>query len=75
MRAWCGTCGQWFDLAEAVAPGAAGRCPRCGVPFAPSYEALLVGALQSLLQARAAEDAALRQIHDLAPRLHVEGAQ
>jgi len=72
VRAWCGLCGQSFDLSEVVAPAHAGRCPRCGELLAPDYTAVLTSAVRRLLAALAAIDDAAGQLGDVAPRLHID---
>lgn len=73
-RGWCGRCGRDFDLAEVLEPGAAGRCPRCLEPFAPSYDALLIALLRGVL-AGASDERALADLASIAPALHVEGGE
>lgn len=72
VRAWCGSCGESFPLAEVVEPPAAGRCPRCGLAFAPSYASVAVSAVRRLLEAVAELEEAGETLRGVAPRLHVD---
>lgn len=72
VRAWCGLCGQSFELSEVVVPAHAGRCPRCGELLAPDYTAVLTSAVRRLLAALAATDDAGHQLGEVAPRLHID---
>jgi hypothetical protein len=66
-------CGGAFPLSDAVAAGTAGRCPRCGNPFAAEgYTAVMTSAVRELLAAANAIEDALRQLRDVAPSLHID---
>jgi predicted amidophosphoribosyltransferase len=71
VTAWCGTCGEAFPLIEAV-HGVPGRCPRCGQQLAPDYTAVLAATIGQLVSAAAALEGATRQLHQIAPSLHVD---
>jgi hypothetical protein len=71
----CGWCGSSFTVAELIAPGADGRCPRCGVELAPSYAPLLDAALRELAAAADALAGALWQVREVAPRLDIDVRQ
>jgi hypothetical protein len=72
ISAWCGICGESFRLLEVMEGGTAGRCPRCGEPFAAGYAAVLAGAVNQLATAADALESAVRQLADVAPALHVD---
>lgn len=76
VPAWCGHCGESFDLAEVLAPaaggGEAGHCPRCGAALAPGYLTVLMSAARSLTSALESAGAAAAQLRDIAPALHVD---
>lgn len=72
VTARCADCGDTFSLVELLAPGAGGRCPRCGVLLAPGYTAVLDRTVRELLAAADALDGALRSVRDVAPRLDVD---
>lgn len=74
IKAWCGRCGQRFDLAELTAAPQSARCPRCGEPFALDYTVPLVVAAQSLALAVETLLAAGTSLRGLAPRLHIDSA-
>lgn len=53
-------------------PPDAGRCPRCDVPFAPDYTAVVAAAAQSFQAAADALSAAGTSLREAAPRLHID---
>lgn len=75
LPARCGRCGGDFVLDEVVEAGTAGRCPRCGLLFAPDYTPVLAGAVRQLLTALDAMEGAVRQLRALAPALQVDVSQ
>ena len=72
VGAWCGHCGESFRLAELVADGYTGRCPRCGLELSPDYVPVASAAVHDLLAATAAFADAATRLRDVAPRLHVD---
>ena len=72
VGAWCGHCGESFRLAELVADGYDGRCPRCGKELSPGYVPVASAAVHDLLAATEALADAAARIRDIAPRLHVD---
>jgi hypothetical protein len=72
VGAWCGHCGESFRLAELVADGYTGRCPRCGKELSPGYVPVASAAVHDLLTAAAALADAAARLRDVAPRLHVD---
>ena len=70
--AWCGHCGESFRLAELVENGYTGRCPRCGRDLSPGYAAVASPAVHDVMRAAAALEGAVRRLHDVAPRLHLD---
>ena len=72
VAAWCGRCGQHFNLVEALVPPHIGACPRCGAPFSASYTPVVVEAIRALVVAAQALDGAGHQLRDVAPRLHID---
>jgi hypothetical protein len=72
LRAWCGYCGESFRLAELVAGGFSGRCPRCSEDFAPGYSPIASAAVHDLLNAVATLEQAAARLAESAPRLHVD---
>jgi len=73
VGAWCGHCGESFRLAELVADGYSGRCPRCGLELSAGYVPVASAAVHDLLAAAAALADAAARLRDVAPRLHVDG--
>jgi hypothetical protein len=74
VTAWCGRCGQQFQLAEVLAPPHAGHCPRCGEPFAPDYTSVVAAAVRSFDVAAQELAAAGTSLREAAPRLHIDSA-
>ncbi len=72
IQGWCGNCGDSFRLAQIVEEGEGGRCPRCGVVYSHEYNAVVTTAISQFLQASEIVDAALRQLSDIAPQVHVD---
>ncbi|HET7531219.1 MAG TPA: hypothetical protein VFJ98_09700 [Mycobacteriales bacterium] len=72
IGAWCGHCGESFRLAELVADGYTGRCPRCGRELSPGYLPVASAAVHDLLSAAAALADAAARLRDVAPRLHID---
>lgn len=72
IAARCEVCGETFRLAELVDSATDGRCPRCGVIFAPSYTPVLDAAVHDLLAAAEALHRALWQVREVAPRLEID---
>jgi transposase-like protein len=72
VGAWCGYCGESFRLAELVAGGFDGRCPRCGKQFAEGYLPVASAAVHDVLASATALVASAARLHDVAPRLHVD---
>jgi hypothetical protein len=73
VGAWCGSCGQSFRLAELVAGGFDGKCPRCGFAFADGYLPVASAAVHDVLTAAKALHESIGRLRDVAPRLHVDG--
>jgi hypothetical protein len=73
VGAWCGHCGESFRLAELVADGYTGRCPRCAGELSPDYVPVASAAIHDLLAASEALADAAARLRDVAPRLHVDG--
>ena len=71
-EAWCGHCGESFRLAQVVAEGTGGRCPRCGIVFSHEYNAVVTTAASQVIEAQQRLEHNLRQIADMAPLLHVD---
>ena len=71
-EAWCGHCGETFRLSQVIEEGEGGRCPRCGIVFSHDYNAVVTTAVREFLAAAELMDAALRQLTDMAPLLHVD---
>jgi hypothetical protein len=72
IGAWCGHCGESFRLAELVADGYTGRCPRCGKELSRGYVPVASAAVHDLLAAADALADAAARLRDVAPRLHVD---
>lgn len=72
VEAWCGQCGESFRLAQVVAEGTGGRCPRCGVVFSHEYNAVVTSSASELITAAAALHDAGERMRDTAPLLHVD---
>jgi hypothetical protein len=72
IQGWCGNCGESFRLAQIVEEGEGGRCPRCAFVYSHEYNAVVTTAVMQFLQASEIVDAALRQLADIAPQLHVD---
>ncbi len=72
MLARCGWCGESFAIAELLAAGSPGTCPRCAAAFAPSYTPVLDAALRDLVSAADALADALWQVREVAPRLDID---
>ena len=72
VGAWCGHCGESYRLAELVAGGFDGRCPRCGFEYAEGYLPVASAAVHDVLAAASALASAAARLHDVAPRLHVD---
>lgn len=70
VLAWCGICGGSFALSQVQ--GGNGRCPRCGEPLAPEYTTVFGDTVRQLLTAANALQGAIRQLHAVAPPLHVD---
>ena len=73
VGAWCGSCGESFRLAELVAGGFDGRCPRCGIEYANGYLSVASTAVHDVLNAAKALSESIGRLRDVAPRLHVDG--
>ncbi len=71
-EAWCGHCGESFRLAQVVAEGNGGRCPRCGIVFSHEYNAVVTSSAAAAIKAHAELEDALQRIADIAPLLHVD---
>jgi hypothetical protein len=71
-EAWCGHCGESFRLAQVVEEGVGGRCPRCGIVYSHEYNAVLTTAVSQAIAGHQQLSAALQQITDMAPLLHVD---
>jgi len=74
LDGWCGHCGESFNLAQVVAEGDGGRCPRCGIAFNHDYNAVVTASLRQLLAAYAQLHDAAQRLADTAPLLHVDRA-
>ena len=72
VSARCGWCGASFAIAEVLAAGGGGKCPRCAAVFAPSYTPVLDAALRDLVNAADALAGALWQVREVAPRLDID---
>lgn len=72
IGAWCGNCGESFRLAELVAVGYSGRCPRCGRDLSPGYAPVASAAVHEVMTAATALEGAVGRLHDIAPRLHLD---
>jgi hypothetical protein len=72
IGAWCGHCGESFRLAELVADGYTGRCPRCGKELSPGYVPVASAAVHDVLAAAGALADAAARLRDVAPHLHVD---
>lgn len=75
VAAWCGRCGDSFRLLEVVDDGNAGRCPRCGEPFAPGYAPVVAAAVRQLSAAARTIASAGNQLAELAPKLHIDAGK
>ena len=73
IGAWCGHCGESFRLEELIASGYTGRCPRCGRDLSPGYAPVASAAVHEVIAAAAALEVAAGRLHDVAPRLHLDG--
>jgi hypothetical protein len=73
VGAWCGRCGESFRLGELVADGFSGRCPRCDLELAPGYLSVASAAVHEVLSTAATLEAAVARLHEVAPRLHLDG--
>lgn len=73
IGAWCGHCGESFRLEELTAAGYTGRCPRCGRDLSPGYAPVASAAVHEVAAAATALEVAARRLHDVAPRLHLDG--
>ena len=74
LDGWCGHCGETFGLAQVVAEGDGGRCPRCGIAFNHEYTAVVTSSVNALLRAYAEMYDAAQRLADTAPLLHVDRA-
>jgi len=72
LRAWCGTCGESFRLAELVEGGFSGRCPRCGIDLSPEYTPVASAAIHDLISAVTGLEHAANRLGESAPRLHID---
>ena len=73
VGAWCGSCGESYRLAELVAGGFDGKCPRCGFAYADGYLPVASSAVHDVLNAAKALHESIARLRDVAPRLHVDG--
>ena len=73
VGAWCGHCGESFRLEELTASGYTGRCTRCGSDLSPGYAPVASAAVHEVRTAAAALEGAVARLHDVAPRLHIDG--
>ena len=69
---WCGHCGESFRLAQVVAEGAGGRCPRCGIVYNHEYNAVVTASVAEFIKAAELLDDASARIAETAPLLHVD---
>ena len=72
VEGWCGHCGETFRLAQVVAEGEGGRCPRCGIVYNHEYNAVVTASVVEFIAAAEAVHDAAARIAETAPLLHVD---